>query len=341
MSGWLYFLSSVVWAWPVQSPKDVKHDYPVEIDASQWLIPATVDWSARPKSDLKLLAKQCRQMLTYLKAYPQSSVGMFSELGVTPDQITAGLELVSRARPKDIENPVWWQKHFQLYWLQNPGLEEHHDRIRMTKYVVYQFDGSRTKTEEHTHALWQIDPNASFRTRYTRQDIISGVLEKEPAAKPLAWLSLTGMFESQLQGTVEVHFKEGDSAWYNVHVSNELPYKKGVSAKSQERYWYFRPVNAFYGWGEEEKVVIDPMVSFAGDIYNFGLGHLLWLESDKGHYVGVLADTGGAFQPNLGQFDWFIGIVRDRAHFYERALKLPKYSKVGFLLPRSGLSQPQ
>ena len=112
-------------------------------------------------------------------------------------------------------------------------------------------------------------PSASFRTQYSRQDIITGALEKESSAKPLAWLSLEGMFESQLQGTVEVHFEEGGTGLFNVHVNNNFPYKKGVTATQQERYWYFRPVNAFYGWGDDEKVAIEPMVSFAGDIANF------------------------------------------------------------------------
>ncbi|MEC7985989.1 MAG: hypothetical protein VX278_12565, partial [Myxococcota bacterium] len=60
-----------------------------------------------------------------------------------------------------------------------------------------------------------------------------------------------------------------------------------------------------------------------------------WIQAEQNSYIGVLGDTGGAFQPNLGQLDWFIGMARDKKHFYQRTAALPQYAKVGILIRKA------
>ena len=138
-----------------------------------------------------------------------------------------------------------------------------------------------------------------------------------------------------MQGTIQVTFSDGDTKLFNVHKSNEIPYVRELSSLEQKRYWYFKEVDQVYGWGREDKVVLEPMIHFAGDIQNLGLGQLLWIQAEQNSYIGVLGDTGGAFQPNLGQLDWFIGMARDKKHFYQRTATLPQYAKVGILIRKA------
>ena len=235
--------------------------------------------------------------------------------------------------PQKTENPQWWETNFRLFWLHDNSKEEP-SRTRLTKYVVYQLRGSQQKSPKYAHALWEIPPAAQFRTQYTRKEILQGVLEKEPTATPLVWLRKQDVLEAQMQGSIEVHLEDGSKRLFNVHVSNEFPYQKGVSSEKQKRYWFFREVDHVFGWGQEDKIPILPLVSFAGDIENFGLGHPLWISTEETTHIGILCDTGGAFQPNLGHFDWFIGFARNRNHFFRKAKRLPRHAKVGFLLPR-------
>ena len=48
----------------------------------------------------------------------------------------------------------------------------------------------------------------------------------------------------------------------------------------------------------------------------------------------VLADTGGAFQPNLFQLDYFAGAFPDRAALYTATAGLPDRVRASVLLAR-------
>ena len=76
------------------------------------------------------------------------------------------------------------------------------------------------------------------------------------------------------------------------------------------------------------------MVTVAGDVENLGLGKLFWLRDDEKIYLSVLSDTGGAFQPNLHQLDWFLGVVKDKATLKTRTQKLPSHVNAGIIIAR-------
>ena len=332
---WGFYLA-LAQPWPIISPPGATHTYPQSIEPQNWLHEANSGWAKIPSGNIEHLKQQCLYTYNYIKKHPQQSIGVFSSLGFHKNDVQKTLQHIIKTidtNPQKLEEVAWWESNFRLFWL-NDLSKAAPEKIRLTKYVVYQLQGSEKKTPQYNHALWEIPSDAIFRTRYTRQDILGGVLEKEPSAKPLVWIRKADVFEAQMQGSIEIQFPNGSKKLFNVHVSNEFPYQKGVHSEKQKRYWFFREVDHVYGWGEEEKVPITPMVSFAGDIDNFGLGQVLWIDSSQGVSLGVLADTGGAFQPNLGQFDWFIGFAQNKHHFLRIARTLPPYAKVGFLLPR-------
>ena len=163
---------------------------------------------------------------------------------------------------------------------------------------------------------------------------MNGILESQPHAYPLVWLTQNDALEAQMQGTIEVELPNKNKSLFNVHRHNNMPYQKGVPSEEQLRYWYFREVHAIYGWGETTKISIQKDVSFAGDVENLGFGSLVWISKENHSSLGLLVDTGGAFTPNLGQLDWFIGAVRDKKDFMNKAESYPARAQVTFLVVR-------
>ena len=185
-------------------------------------------------------------------------------------------------------------------------------RIRLTKYVVYEYPGCFKKSELCPHALWGLLPDLNddlsftqekqpFYLRLTRQDILLGALEKEydGAAEPLAWVSEETLFEAMMQGTIALFFPNADKRLFNVHRNNGFPYTGGQSHRQQQRYWYFKSTDAAYGWGKTNKIKLQPfaLVSVAGDVSNLGLGKLIWLDLEQTIHLSILANTGGHFNP--------------------------------------------
>lgn len=87
-----------------------------------------------------------------------------------------------------------------------------------------------------------------------------------------------------MQGTILVQFSDGGQAFFNVDRNNGIPFVKGVSPYEQRRYWYFREVAAIKGYGStiENKINIEPEVTFAGDVWNIGLGRVVVIEDTRG-----------------------------------------------------------
>ena len=48
--------------------------------------------------------------------------------------------------------------------------------------------------------------------------------------------------------------------------------------------------------------------------------------------LGVIADTGGAFLPNLHQLDFLAGVFGDRDEFYAATRNLPEYAQAYILI---------
>lgn len=340
MFRFLYLISnSFGEPWTVISPNGVQHEYPHEIDSQKWLVENKSFFSTPLKTDLSRFVEQCIQTRDFLSHTPDAPLGILSQWGYTKKQRVNALTKVietAKERPSDLQNPVWWHENFRHFVLHNHNQESDPTSIRLTKYVVYQVRGSSYKTSTYDQALWAVRKRTPDQTIHglSRLEILEGTLEKQDFAYPLVWLTKQDALEAQMQGTIEVEFPNGKRKLFNVHRHNNMPYQKGVPPEEQLRYWYFREVHSVYGWGKKEKVAITKDVSFAGDVENLGFGSLIWITKEDYSNIGLVVDTGGAFAPNLGQLDWFIGSVQDKEDFYQKAKAYPVRAQVEFLIPR-------
>jgi hypothetical protein len=91
-----------------------------------------------------------------------------------------------------------------------------------------------------------------------------------------------------------------------------------------------------YGYKIDAKIPIKPEVTFAGDVLNVGLGKVIVMEYTRGGKtqlrLGVVADTGGAFLPNLYQLDFLAGIFKSQADFQQYIRQLPEYAQGTYIL---------
>ena len=325
--------------WNVISPKGVRHNYPQRLQPQEWLVEQNIPFALPPQTDISKFITQCIQTRDFLQRTPQAPLGILEHWGYTNtqriDALTKIIETGTRNQKK-LQDPLWWHKNFRHFVLHDNSKKSQPQSIRLTKYVVYQVQGSPEKTELHNQALWATHEETQDQTlhQFSRIDILNGDLESQPHAYPLVWLTQHDALEAQMQGTIEVELPNKEKKLFNVHRHNNMPYQKGVSSEQQIRYWYFREVQEVYGWGEQEKVPIQKDISFAGDVDNLGFGSLVWISKEEHSHIGLIVDTGGAFTPNLGQLDWFIGTVQNKDDFYQKATAYPARAQVEFLILR-------
>jgi hypothetical protein len=257
-------------------------------------------------------------------------------------------EDIANKRTTRLQDPNFINANFRVIkWSAYNPKEQKQERLRITKYAVFTHTGSRTKTSTHNTPIYSLKENYNtdrFYTRYTKQDVLSGIYEpggKEfGKVKPLAYLTRNGLEEALMQGTVLINFTDGSKAFFNVDKNNGISYVRGLKATAQKRYWYFRQVDAIKGYGHtiDAKISIKPGVTFAGDVLNIGLGKVIVIEHTKGGrkhlQMGVIADTGGAFLPNLYQLDFLAGIFRSQKDFKQHIQQLPEYANAYVLVKK-------
>ncbi len=282
--------------------------------------------------------------------------GILATQGVTVADILKTLDFMILTLQEDIrakrairlQDATFLNANFRvIQWTAFNPTGKKEQRLRITKYAVFSHPGSRTPTAEFDLGLYALKPNGDadrIRTKYTKQDIIQSIYEpggKEfGAVEPLAYLNREGLESALMEGTVLIDFTDGTSAFFNVDRNNGIPFIKGLAPLEQQRYWYFQPVDNIKGYGRtvDSKISIKPGVTFAGDVLNIGLGRMIVTEDASGGKsglrMGVIADTGGAFLPNLHQLDFLAGIFDTKAKFNERIHKLPEYVKAYILVKR-------
>ncbi|WP_413172747.1 hypothetical protein [Anabaena azotica] len=254
--------------------------------------------------------------------------------------ITVLQEDISNNRPTRLQDPNFINANFRVikwsaYNLDDPQQKQ----LRITKYAVFKHPGSRSKTSKYNIPIYSLKENLgndNFYTKYTKQDVLSGIYE--PGGKEfgrveaLAYLTRQGLEEALMQGTILINFTDGSQEFFNVDRNNGISYVRGVKPISQKRYWYFRKVDEIKGYGYkiDAKISIKPGVTFAGDVLNIGLGRVIVMEYNQGGrkrlQMGVMADTGGAFLPNLHQLDFLAGIFEDQKDFRQHIQQLPEYA---------------
>lgn len=281
--------------------------------------------------------------------------GLLGGLGVSVADVTRTLDFMievllhdlTQAQPVRLQNPDFIRSHFRVWgWQAHRPQMGTSPQLRLTKYAVFRHPGTRQPQGDHVHALYSINDEwapAEFYKKYTKQDVLAGAYApgRPDAAKvtPLAYLTRTGLEEALLQGTILIQFPDRSTSYFNVDRNNGIAFVRGVSPWEQQRYWYFREVNAIRGYGSEigNKIAIRPGVTFAGDVWNVGLGRVVLLERAPGQWMlGAIADTGGAFLPNLAQLDYLAGIFPSRQEFFAYNRRLPEYTPAYILIKKDG-----
>ncbi|MBD2206740.1 hypothetical protein H6G33_22180 [Calothrix sp. FACHB-1219] len=318
-----------------------------------------------PSTKIKLNQADLLTVLTNTRKYYQDHAnadpdvlrkGILESQGVTVDDVIKTLDFmvavlkedIANNRPTRLQDPNFINKNFKVikWTAYNPKVKNQR-QLRITKYAVFIHNGTRKKTAKYNIPIYSLNDNFTadkFYTRYTKQDVLSGIYE--PGGKefgkvePLAYLTRTGLEEALMQGTILIKFPDGKEGYFNVDRSNEIPYVRGLKATAQKRYWYFREVNAIkgYGYNIDAKISIKPGVTFAGDVLNIGLGKVIVIEHNTGGskqlQMGVIADTGGAFLPNLYQLDFLAGIFPSQKAFVNHISKLPEYATAYILVKK-------
>ncbi len=224
------------------------------------------------------------------------------------------------------------------------------DKIFLTKYYTKLLTASAVKTAVYDQALYALpydelgltleEANNDLsitRNRYTRQDIIAGVLANKQLAKPLIWLTEEALHDVLLQGTGVVEV-DGVRRYFNVHRNNGIAYDYAIGKREQARYWYFSEVPSIMGYGEklDSKIAISPHVSFAGNVAQLGLGKLFMVSyeqaNEKISRLGVLADQGGAFDNNLFQLDLLVDSYYGWQDYHQANKHLPDYANAWLML---------
>lgn len=330
------------------------------IDPASLFSSADAGWAGgRPVvTDLASIAAVAEDTARWIRSGESCAVlaggGVPSALGLHAAQTLATLDAIARIAREDIGNPsprlsdpAFLEANFNLWWwtpdhvgARSRGHSLPSDHIRITRYLVSRIDGRDSPEGAYRHALYA-DPGPDAREQYTRREVIAGAW-KSGGARPLTWLTERGVYEANMQGTVAVRLPDGRERMFNVHENNGHAYRVGVGdPRAQDRYWYFREVDAAYGFGAPEdcpaagKVKLAAKASVAGDVHNIGLGRLVMMEGREGLHLAVLADTGGAFSPNLFQLDWFGGSYDSHRALYTATSSVPETTRVGLLIVKS------
>jgi hypothetical protein len=291
------------------------------------------------------LASVAADLLRWMEANPTDpalavpvlgGVGSWAQLRAT----LAWIATTARAEPQRLEDPLFLSQHLQFRrWVPDReaaaarGVSLGPSEIRLTKYLAWRADGRRTRERGFDCALYAVPADDALRLRFTRREVLDGAYEPGGSAagqaRPLVWLPRAGVHEALLQGTVVVAFPDGTSATLNVHQNNGMAWNPAFAREPerQDRLWYFREVSGLLGYGTDDKVALQPRVSVAGDVESLGLGGLFALAWGEGSAermrLVLLADTGGAFRPNLFQLDWLVGTFATKAAFEVEAAAMP------------------
>lgn len=282
--------------------------------------------------------------------------GILITQGVTVKDILKTLDFMIAVLEEDIakkqttrlQDPNFINTNFRVIkWSAHNPENPQQKQLRITKYAAFIHPGSRKKTSKYNTPIYALKEELNqdkFYTKYTKQDVLSGIYEpggKEfGKVKPIAYLTRNGLEAALMQGTVLVNFTDGTKEFLNVDKNNGMSYIRGVKATSQKRYWYFKEVDAIKGYGYkiDAKISIKPGVTFAGDVLNIGLGRIIVIEDNqngkKRLKMGVIADTGGAFLPNLYQLDFLAGTFASEKDFQQYIHKLPEYTNAYILVKK-------
>lgn len=336
---------------------------------SSWALPVFQRQKTLPASAYQIsgqaLCATAKETLAYLNQgshYDPEVIHEGKVFRIPLSRVKASLAFICK-HPQEMEDPLFLRRHFDFYqWIPDqqqvqtmkartkllvhlpPG------HILMTKYYVHKAKASANASKTHPFALYGLPQDEASlsleqanakpwltRFQYGKQAILKGALrgKKVPV---LAYVNRNDLEAALLQGTIVADFGTY-SQYFNVHRTNNIPYVKGLNPYHQERYWYFKAVDGIKGYGKDadHKITVNTGVTFAADLKQLGLGKLLLVQyhTGKGRLlskVGILADTGGAFENNLYQVDFLTGSYAGKDAFYAANKAIPDYVTAYFMV---------
>jgi membrane-bound lytic murein transglycosylase len=312
--------------------------------------------------DLARVAKESADFLSKIhkSRYVTADVGVFEKFGVTLDQVQKTLEFIAQTaetKPKLLASPWFYNKYFTFYrWYGDAtqqkekiprGWKSAPEHIRTTQYRITEILGLHNRKEPYIYPLYTLPKDEMqftplekekhkkhlVRFKYTRDQVLQRVPEKEKQSIPLAWVTEKGYKEFMLQGSALVVFSDGTKKLLRTVGGNEKLKK--------QQYWYAsevakRPKNSAF----PVKVKPRADVSYAADIKLLGFGKLILLiglnpkTKRKETRLGVLVDTGEAFKGNLSKLDMFTGYFPDAASFRKHIKTYPHTAEAYILIKK-------
>jgi membrane-bound lytic murein transglycosylase len=333
--------------------------------AAPRFVASSPDFQGDYRLDSAALCATAKQTVAYLNkgaSYDPQVIHDGKALSIPLTRMKATLLFICQNQAK-MNDPAFIKQHFEfIRWYPdvshaktlatNKSLLRHlpDDRILMTKYYVHLAKASAKQSAQKPYALYglpadeqsltleeaEIHPEL-LRFHYGKQAILAGAL-KNKSVPELAYLSRDDLESALLQGTVVADFG-GAKKTFNVHRNNNIAYNRTKNPYQQERYWYFKQVDGIKGYGKDadHKITVNPEVTFAADLNQFGLGKLLLIQyrDPSGTTIskaGIFADTGGAFADNLYQVDYLAGSYAGREAFSKATRTLPDYVAAYFMV---------
>ncbi len=328
---------------------------------------ATPVFKGRYQLNGAALCATAQQTLAYLNKgtdYDPQVIHGGKVLPIPLAQVKATLQYICQHQ-SDLNKPGFIKQHFKFIRWQpditkarslsagKPLLKNlPHDRILMTKYYVHLASAATMSTSTKSYPLYGLPEDEQALTleeadkipgltrfKYGKQAILRGTL-KGKSVPVLAYLSRDDLESALLQGTVVANFgRHAGVRTYNVHRCNNIAYDRLKKPYKQDRYWYFKQVDGVKGYGKDadHKITVNPEVTFAADLTQFGLGKLLMVQyPDKSGTLitrlGIFADTGGAFADNLYQVDFLAGSYPGKEAFSRATHHLPDYVDTYFMV---------
>lgn len=296
---------------------------------------------------------------TYIKV----DNGVFDHHTITLSDVqetAAFIAEVGKKNPKFLQSPWFYNEYFDFYWWHADskilekiphtprGWGKPPEYIRTTTYRTCKVHGSPVKTKHYNYPLYAVPsdekgkmpdyirahPDEFVRFKYTRQQIRAGAFDALNVTQPLAWLDEHDYKEFVMQGTVKVVFENGTERLLRVAFSN--------GKQKEQSYWFASPVEYKDPRLSKFPLKVEPQpgVSFAGNFKELGFGKVILLrgwnkETNRLETrIGLLVDTGEAFNGNLYQLDIFTGYFDSKAEYHQKTKGYPHTAQAYILIKK-------
>ena len=271
------------------------------------------------------------------------------------------LAKMAKEHPRQLKGHWFYKHHFDFYrWYSDGtlcpvkigplprGWKGSPENLRITKYRICKIHGSRIKTKKYCFPLYVQPVDEKGKTRayvrdhqdefvrfkYTKDGIVQGALNDDERTKVTAWVTTQGYEELAMQGSAVIDFED-----HTIPQTFQVVVANGKEGK--DKYWFVAPYEKRKP-SKKYPIKVDPVpgVSFAGNIPDIGFGKVLVmvgknpLTLEKEMRVGVLVDTGTAFQDNLCKLDLFTGYFEDHHLFDEHCKQYPHTAEVYILIKK-------